>query len=305
MIFDIHKCRLCPRRCGADRTTSIGFCGGGDTVRVAKATLHMWEEPFISGTRGSGTVFFSGCPLRCCFCQNSAISRENFGEAITTERLADIFLELAGQGAHNINLVSPTQYLPWIVTALEQVRGSLHIPVVYNTGGYEQPDAIKSLAGLVDIYLPDFKYKSGELAERYSAASDYFDVASAAIDEMVRQTGPAVLDSDGMLRSGTVIRHLVLPGSREDSKAVVRHIAERWGNAVTVSLMSQYTTQHYSGGIKELHRPVSSFEYNQVVELASELGLCGFMQERSSAKREYTPCFDLSGVLSEDKPQKS
>lgn len=296
MTFNIHSCCICPRRCGCDRTAAVGLCGGGDSVRVAKATLHMWEEPFISGTRGSGTVFFSGCPLHCCFCQNHTISRENFGEAITTQRLGDIFLELAAQGAHNINLVSPTQYLPWITDALTQVRGRLTIPVVYNTGGYELPEAIESLDGRVDIYLPDLKYYSADLAARYSGAPDYFETAAAAIDAMVRQTGTPHLDKHGVLLGGTVIRHLVLPGSREDSKAVVRQIADRWGSDVVVSLMSQYTPQHYTGDIKELRRPVSSFEYNQVVDLAAELGLTGFMQERSSAKTAYTPDFDLSGV---------
>lgn len=296
MTFDIHNCRICPRRCGANRELAVGLCGGGDSIRVAKATLHMWEEPFISGTRGSGTVFFSGCPLGCCFCQNHAISLKNFGEAITTRRLGEIFLELAAQGAHNINLVSPTQYLPWIVEALTWVRGELTVPMVYNTGGYELPEAIEALEGLVDIYLPDLKYYSADLAARYSGAPDYFETAAAAIDAMVRSTGAPRLDSDGMLVSGTVIRHLVLPGSREDSKEVVRQIARRWGSDVTVSLMSQYTPQHYTGEIKELRRPVSSFEYNQVVDLAAQLELTGFMQERSSAKTTYTPDFDLEGV---------
>lgn len=296
MTFDLHNCRLCPRRCGADRAVTTGLCGGGDTVRVAKATLHLWEEPFISGTRGSGAVFFSGCPLGCCFCQNHTISRENFGATVTVERLGEIFLELSGQGAHNINLVSPTQYLPWIAQALEQVRPNLAIPVVYNTSGYELPEAIESLDGLVDIYLPDLKYYNADLAARYSGASDYFPVAADAIDAMVRQTGPLRLDGEGLLLGGTVIRHLVLPGSREDSKEVVRHIAARWGNDVAVSLMSQYTPAYYTGDIKALKRPVSSFEYNQVVELAAQLNLRGFMQERSAAQTQYTPDFDLSGV---------
>lgn len=296
---EVTNCQLCPRHCGADRTKTTGFCGGGNLPRVARAALHLWEEPCISGSKGSGTVFFSGCPLGCCFCQNGNVSRQNYGAEISVARLADIFVELAAQGAHNINLVSPTQYIPWIVEALEQVKPTLGIPVVYNTGGYELTESLKLLDGLVDVYLPDLKYADAARGVLYSGAADYPQLATAAIDEMVRQTGACAFDEAGLLLRGTIIRHLVLPAGKEDSLAVVRGIAAHWGDSVMVSLMSQYTPQYYTGERKELHRRVSSWEYNTVVALAAELGLQGFMQERSSAKGEYTPDFALQGVLEE------
>lgn len=290
-------CTLCPRLCGADRTRTAGFCGGGSEVRIARAALHQWEEPCISGSRGSGAVFFSGCPLRCCFCQNREISRENFGAAITTRRLADIFLELEQQGAHNINLVSPTQYVPWILEALELARPRLSIPIVYNTGGYERVETLRMLEGAVDIYLPDLKYVDSARGKKYSGAEDYFAAASAAIEEMVRQTGPFRLGEDGLLQKGVVVRHLVLPGGRKDSAAVVEWLWQRFGcETVLLSLMSQYTPSFYQGPWKELTRPVSSYEYNQVVNRAAELGMPGYMQEKSSATADYTPSFRLEGV---------
>ena len=292
------SCRLCPRECGADRTVkdARGLCGGGSLPRLARAALHQWEEPCISGDRGSGTVFFSGCPLGCCFCQNREISAGNFGREISVGRLSEIFLELQDQGAHNINLVSPTQYTPWIVRALEDVRGKLDIPVVWNTGGYERVGTLRMLDGLVDIYLPDLKYKSAELAGRYSGAPDYFEQASAAILEMFRQTGKIRMGKDGTLERGLVIRHLCLPGARRDSWAVLEWIAENLpADGILISLMSQYTP-YRPLPYKELNRRISSFEYNTVVDKALELGLRGFMQERSSAKEEYTPPFDLEGV---------
>ncbi len=295
----VTACGLCPRLCGADRSrphAPRGLCGGGSLPRLARAALHQWEEPCISGTRGSGTVFFSGCPLGCCFCQNREISAGNFGKEVSTARLGEIFLELQEKGAHNINLVSPTQYAPWIAEALDGVRGELHIPVVCNTGGYERVETLRLLEGYVDVYLPDLKYRSGELSGRYSGAPDYFEKASAAILEMFRQVGGARMGEDGTLQKGMVIRHLCLPGARRDSWAVLEWIA---GNLpreeVLVSLMSQYTP-YRPLPYKELCRRVSTFEYNTVVDKALELGLRGFMQERSSAKEEYTPPFDLEGV---------
>ena len=292
-----RSCRLCPRECGADRTgEGRGRCGGGSLPRVARAALLQWEEPCISGSRGSGTVFFSGCPLGCCFCQNREISVGNFGREISVRRLSEIFLELRDQGAHNINLVSPTQYAPWIAEALREVRGELKIPVVWNTGGYERVEALRQMEGLVDIYLPDLKYRSGELAQRYSGAADYFERASQAILEMFRQVGEIRMGEDGILEKGVVIRHLCLPGARKDSMAVLDWIA---GNlprdGILISLMSQYTP-YRTLPHKELNRRISTFEYNTVVDHALELGLDGFMQERSSAKEEYTPPFDLEGI---------
>lgn len=297
MDYDLTECRLCPRNCGADRTTGIGFCGGGVMARVAKAYLHMWEEPCISGKNGSGTVFFSGCSLKCIFCQNYKISAENFGREVTSQRLGEIFLEQQDRGAHNINLVSPTHYVPQIINALDSVKDRLRIPVVYNSGGYEKTETLKMLDGYVDIYLPDFKYYDNSIAEKYSAAPDYFETVTDAIDEMFRQVGKYNIGEDGLMRKGMIIRHLTLPTHRFDSVKVLEEIKRRYGTEnVLLSLMSQYTPFYESSRYKELTRRISTFEYSFVADKAAELGFDGFMQEKSSAKEEYTPDFDLSGV---------
>lgn len=294
--MDMHDCRLCPRECGTDRYTGTGFCGCGADIRAAKAYLHMWEEPCISGTRGSGTVFFSGCNLKCCFCQNYKISHENQGKSITESRLAEIFLELQQQGAHNINLVSPTPYVTHIITALDMCRGKLNIPIVYNTGGYEKTETLKLLDGYVDVYLPDFKYFDDALGEKYSGVKNYSETAAAAVKEMYRQTGPCYIE-DNLIRRGTMIRHLVLPSHRDDSAKILEWISENFPrDGILVSLMSQYTPFFRSSKYKEISRRISTFEYNCVLDKAVSLGLKGFMQERSSAKEEYTPDFDLSGI---------
>lgn len=296
MNYDFTSCTLCPRKCGADRVNGVGFCGVGDKLRVAKAYLHMWEEPCLSGTNGSGTVFFSGCNLRCRFCQNYKISAESFGAEITAERLAEIFAELQDKGAHNINLVTPTHFVPQIIYALDIAKPWLSIPVVYNCGGYESAETLKMLEGYIDIYLPDFKYGDNEIARKYSAAPDYFQVCTAAIGEMLRQTGAPSFDGD-LLKSGVIIRHLTLPTHRFDSIRVLEEIKRRYGTEnVLLSLMSQYTPFYKSSEFKELDRRISTFEYNFVADKATELGFNGFMQERSSAKEEYTPDFDLYGV---------
>lgn len=296
MYYDFTSCTLCPRKCGADRTSGTGFCGVGDGLRVAKAYLHMWEEPCISGQNGSGTVFFSGCNLRCRFCQNYKISAESFGAEITAERLAEIFLELRDKGAHNINLVTPTHYVPQIISALDIAKPQLNIPVVYNCGGYESVETLKMLEGYIDIYLPDFKYGDNGIAQKYSAAPDYFEVCTAAIWEMLRQTGAPRFDGD-LLKSGVIIRHLTLPTHRFDSVRVLEEISRRYGTKnVLLSLMSQYTPFYKSSEFKELNRRISTFEYDFVADKAAELGFNGFMQERSSAREEYTPDFDLYGV---------
>ncbi len=285
--MDINNCNLCPRECGADRYTGTGFCGCGANIRAAKAYLHMWEEPCISGTRGSGTVFFSGC---------YKISHENHGKSITESRLAEIFLELQRQGAHNINLVSPTPYVLQIISALDMCRGKLNIPIIYNTGGYEKVETIKLLGGYVDVYLPDFKYFDNALGKKYSGADNYFETVTAALKEMYRQTGSCCIE-DGIIRRGTVIRHLALPSHRDDSVRILKWIAENLPrDGVLVSLMSQYTPFYKSAEHKEISRRISTFEYNYVLDKAVSLGLKGFMQERSSAKEEYTPDFDLSGI---------
>ena len=288
-------CTLCPRRCGAERTETEGhgFCGMPAGLRVARAALHLWEEPPLSGTRGSGTVFFSGCTLRCCYCQNREISAGGFGRAVTTGRLREIFEELIAQGAHNINLVTPTHFLPWILPALEP---RLPVPVVYNCGGYESVETLRLLEGKVDVYLPDLKYADAALAARLSAAPDYFPAATAAIREMFRQTGPYVME-DGLLRRGVMIRHLVLPGQLDNTRRCIDWVAETFSpGQVLFSLMSQYTPQPGAEG--PLGRHVTAGEYRSAVAYMKNCGITdGFTQERTAAREEYTPPFDLTGVL--------
>lgn len=293
------ECRLCPRECGADRVNTLGFCGMKSGVRVARAALHQWEEPCISGTdgaRGSGTVFFSGCVMRCIFCQNHDISAGGYGRDISTERLAEIFLELQEKGAWNINLVSPTPFVPEIIRALDMVKGRLDIPVVYNTGGYERVETLRALEGCVDIYLPDVKYFSDALAVELSSAPRYFETAMAAVEEMLRQTGSPQYSPDGMLQKGVIVRHLVIPGHYHDSEEVIRRVGERFGQDVLFSLMSQYTPFWKAREIKSLNRRLTTFEYRKALDAVYDAGLEGFMQERSSAKEEYTPDFDLTGI---------
>ena len=237
------NCQLCPRRCGADRTRQApGLCGGGPQVRAARAALHAWEEPCISGTRGSGTVFFSGCSLGCCYCQNYRISAENFGKPLSVPQLAAIFLRLQAQGAHNINLVTATHYAPWVTAALDKARAQgLRLPVVYNTGGYETEQTVRALAPYVDIWLTDMKYVSSALSGEYSAAPDYFAVAAPALRQMLAQAGPPVFGADGLLQRGVIVRHLALPGALHDSLAVLRFLAGLGPQNFLFSAMSQYT----------------------------------------------------------------
>lgn len=292
-------CTLCPRRCGADRVNGRGYCGMGAVPAAARAGLHKWEEPCIAYRNGAGTVFFTGCSLHCAYCQNNVISRELYGAETTADGLTDIFLRLQEQGADNIELVTPTHFVPDIVYALEKIKHRLSVPVVYNTGGYELVDTLRRLEGLVDVYLPDIKYFSSELSARYSNAPDYFEYASAAVLEMVRQTKTLEYNADGGLTRGTVIRHLVLPSCRHDSIKIMEWIAEHTASAqVLVSIMNQYTPFDFiPDSFPELKRRVTKMEYNSVVRRAQELGLDGFTQESSSAKEEYVPDFDLSGIV--------
>ena len=293
-----RACELCPRRCGADRTKTVGICGAGSTILAAKASLHKWEEPCIAYKNGAGTVFFSGCNLHCRFCQNNDISNELHGKALSTQRLADIFLELEEKGADNVELVTPTHFVPLIAEALETVRHRLSIPVVYNTGGYELTETLAMLDGLIDIYLPDIKYFSPEVSAKYSSAPDYFEYASEAVLTMISQVGKLTYNDDGGLIKGTVIRHLVLPSHRHDSMKIMDWIAENTSpDDVLVSIMNQYTPFDFiPDELPELRRRVTKMEYNSVVARAAELGLNGFTQERSSASDKYVPDFDLSGL---------
>lgn len=289
----LRACTLCPRACGADRTSGqAGVCGVTDTYRVARIAPHLWEEPPISGTRGSGTVFFSGCNLRCVFCQNREISREGLGRAYTEEELTQAMLRLQDEGVHNINLVTPTHYTAPLAKLLEKIKPRLGIPVVWNSGGYESVESLRMLEGLVDIYLPDFKYISSELAKAYSAAPDYAEVATEAVLEMFRQTGKYG-EADGLTQKGVILRHLVLPGCRADSIAVLRHIASILPVAdIRVSVMRQYTPDFAMDcPHKNLRRRVTEFEYNSVLEEAARLGILGFSQGKDAATRAYTPDF--------------
>lgn len=307
--FDIyHSCTLCPRSCGGDRTTGTGFCGCGSRLTAARAALHHWEEPCVSGPEqgpgGSGTVFFSGCTLRCCFCQNWELSSENFGKELTTDELGRIFLTLQSKGACNINLVTPTQYLPHIMAALDLVRHKLSIPIVYNCGGYETVQTVKALKDYVDIWLPDFKYYDNRIALKYSRAGDYFEQASSAILQMIEQTGAPVWQEDlspqesRLLKKGVIIRHMVLPGHKDDSIALLHWIKDNLPQEqYLISLLSQYTPFHHSSEYPGLNRRITTYEYNRVIDTAIELGLTlGFMQQKSSAKEEYTPPFNLEGL---------
>ncbi len=287
-------CSICPRHCGAKRTETEGrgFCCMPAAPVVARAALHPWEEPVLCGDRGAGTVFFSGCNLGCIYCQNHAISRENFGRPVTPARLREIFLDLIAQGAATIDLVTPTHFVPFLLPALDP---PLPVPVVYNCGGYESVETLQLLEGKVQVYLPDLKYADADLARNLSAAPDYFPVATAAIREMFRQTGPCVVE-DGLLKRGVLIRHLVLPGQMENTRRCLDWIAEAFRpGEVLVSLMSQYTPQPGAEGTFARH--VTAAEYRAAAQYMENCGITGgFLQERTSAREEYTPSFDLTGV---------
>lgn len=295
----LKNCTLCPRSCKADRFSGqSGFCGADDKLYLARAALHFWEEPCISGERGSGTVFFSGCNLRCVYCQNSDISRMDAKKEVTVERLAEIFMELQGKGALNINLVTPTHYIPQIITALALAKQQgLTLPVVYNTSGYESVEALKMLEGYVQVYLPDFKYMSRELAKRYSGAEDYPDRAKEALEEMVRQVGTPEFSEDGIIQKGVIVRHLVLPNHTDDSKKVIEYLHDRYGDDIFISIMNQYTPLRQVEKFPELNRKITEPEYDEVVDFAIALGVeHGFIQEGETQSESFIPAFDFEGV---------
>ena len=267
-------------------------------VRASLASVHNWEEPPISGTRGSGTIFFSGCSLRCVFCQNHDISADNFGKEISVGRLSEIMLERQAAGVHNINLVTGAHFAPSIIKAVQAAKDNgLKIPVVYNSGGYESVETIKALEGSVDVYLPDIKYYSSELSAKYSNAPDYFKYASEAVKEMYRQTGGNVFDDEGILQRGVIIRHLVLPSCKGDSFKILDWIRSEIGSEAYVSLLNQYVPVYGASKYKEINRRLMSLEYTRVIDHFFDIGLKnGYMQERSSASSSYTPLFDLSGL---------
>lgn len=294
-------CELCPRRCRVDRREHAGLCGGGSQVKVARAALHFWEEPCISGSRGSGTVFFSGCPLGCIFCQNRDISGGGVGQEVSVTRLGEIFLELQAQGAHNLNLVTPTHYTEEVLEALDTTRARRTVPVVMNSGGYERVETLRRWEGKADIYLPDLKYRDDELARRYSGAAGYFSAASAAILEMHRQQPCLEWDEAGVLRRGLVVRHLVLPGGWKDSLALLEWLDSALPkDSFLLSLMRQFTPTPACAQVPELNRRLTTFEYEKVAGRAREQGFAGYEQDAGSARETYTPPFDLTGVQSQN-----
>lgn len=293
----LEHCELCPRRCGVDRNTDTGFCGAGREVRLALVSLHPWEEPCIAGDRGAGTVFFSYCNLRCCFCQNHEISHGGRGIAVTDERLAEIFLEQQARGAASLDLVTPTHYVPQILAALRQARErGFSLPVVYNSSAYETLETVESLRGAVDVFLPDLKYLEADTAGRYSQAPDYFAVASAALRRMVAIAGPPQL-VDGLLRRGVLVRHMVLPGCRHESMRIVDWLWEEFGNQIYLSLMNQYTPLYRAAEYPEINRRLTTFEYDSVVNHAFDRGFrqC-FIQEGQTASEKFVPTFDGKGI---------
>lgn len=299
MLNILAKCELCPRNCGINRLNGeLGFCKSGKNVKVARASLHHWEEPCISGSNGSGTVFFSNCNLNCVFCQNHQISQENTGKEVSIERLAQIFLEQQKRGAHNINLVTPSHYVPQIIEALKIAKDNgLNLPIVYNTNSYESITTIKLLKGYIDIYLPDLKYYNNKYAEKYSGARNYFKHASEAIKEMVNQVGPYKFDSDGIMKKGVIIRHMMLPGLLFDSKKIIDYIYNTFGDSVYVSIMNQYTPLNKVNNFPEINKPVNPKHYEALIDYCLSIGIKnGFIQEDGTVKESFVPDFNLEGI---------
>ncbi|WP_172674853.1 radical SAM protein [Cellulosilyticum ruminicola] len=297
---ELSQCKLCPRECGVDRLQGKkGYCKVDGQLIVARAGLHYWEEPCISAQSGSGTVFFSGCNMGCVFCQNQKIASGKAGKYITTQRLTEIFLELQEKGAVNINLVTPTHYIYQIKIALKNAKAKgLHIPIVYNTSGYEKVESLKLLEGLIDIYLPDFKYYSSLVGKKYAKVNDYFEKASLALEEMVKQVGSPVFSEAGIMQKGVIVRHLMLPGYLQDSKNIISYLYETYGNRIYISIMNQYTPlQEQIKGFPELNRKVSKISYKKLINYASELGVeNGFIQQGETALESFIPNFNNEGV---------
>ena len=294
-----ENCLLCPRKCGINRSTGqTGVCGVSSEIKVARAALHYWEEPCISGKRGSGAVFFSGCSLHCVFCQNREISDGKAGKVISKERLSDIFIELADKGANNINLVTPGQYIPDIVWAVNDAKSrGMKLPIIYNTSGYENVTELKLLEGIVDVYLPDFKYMDSTLSARYSRAKDYPSVAKQALSEMVRQQPDVVIDNaTGLIQKGVIVRQLLLPGHVNDAKAVLKYLYDTYHDHVYISMMSQFTPIALKD-YPEINRTVTRREYERLIDYALEIGITNaFIQEGDVAKDSFIPAFDCEGV---------
>lgn len=289
------KCNLCPRNCNVDRENGeLGYCGASDKMVIARYSLHMWEEPIISGNNGSGTIFFSYCNMRCLFCQNYEISELHKGRVVSIEEFSDICLDLQNSGANNINLVTPTHYVPWIVKGLKLAKDKgLNIPIVYNSSGYENVKTIRMLDGLIDIYLPDLKYYDNSYGMKYSKCNDYFKYASAAIDEMVRQVGKVEIGNDGLMKKGVIVRHLLLPSSLADSKQIIKYLYTKYHNDIIISIMNQYTPVRKLD-YEELNHKVIDSDYEELIDYAYDLGVRNaFIQEGGTQEESFIPDFDV------------
>lgn len=295
----LASCNLCPRNCNVNRLDNkLGFCLSGKNVKISRVSLHNWEEPCISGTKGSGTIFFSNCNLRCVFCQNHTISQEGFGKEVSIERLSEIFLEQQERGAHNINLVTPTHYVYQIIEAIKIAKkNGLSIPILYNSNSYENIETIKALKGFIDVYLPDLKYFNNKFAVKYSKAPNYFMVASKAISEMVSQVGAPVFDENNLIQRGVIIRHLMLPGLLFDSKKVIDYIYNTFGDSVYISIMNQYTPMYNAEKYPEINKPLNPKHYDALIDYSLSIGVKnGFVQETGTNSKDFVPEFDLRGV---------
>lgn len=291
-------CSICPRECRVDRKIKLGFCNQTNTVKIARASLHFWEEPCISGECGSGTIFFSGCNLKCIYCQNRDISSFGFGKEISIDRLFEIFYELKDKGANNINFVTPTHFTYQILSAIDKARASgFDLPFVWNTSGYEKVDTIKDLKGYIDIFLTDFKYYSQDLSYKYSLCKDYFDISKLALNQMVEQSSPNAYFSNGIMKKGVIVRHLLLPGHIEDSKKVLSYLFSQYENSITYSLMNQYTPPKIKLKYENLNRKVTKYEYDKLIDYANSLGITNaFIQVGETAKDSFIPDFNLEGT---------
>ena len=295
-------CNICPHNCNADRQTKFGVCQAPADFKIAHIQLHQWEEPCISGTKGSGTIFFSHCNLKCVFCQNHDISQQSYGKIINEQEFINLCLKLKAQGAHNLNLVSPTCYSSLLIKILPKVKEQINLPIIWNSNAYEKPETIKQFNNIIDVYLPDFKYQDNDLAIKYSKIPDYFLFAFGAIKEMVRQVGAPKVDQNGLIKKGVIIRHLVLPGRIEDSKKVLKSIKDNFGSQVWVSLMSQYYPAYKSANYPEINRTLSQDEYNEIKDYYESLDFAnGYFQELDSAEKKYTPNFNLNTLKMQTK----
>lgn len=293
----LKNCQLCPRKCGVNRYEKVGVCGASNKVKLAYYNLHKWEEPIISGVRGSGTVFFSNCSMKCIYCQNKKISQDGYGKYISNKRLGEIFLTLQDKGAHNINLVTPTHYVPQIASVLQKIKGkSLNIPVIYNTSSYECVGTIMMMRGLVDVYLADLRYFDDELGKRYSLVDNYFETATMAIDEMYRQVGKPKFDKDGMLLKGLVVRVLVIPGHTRDAKEIINYLYKTYKDDIYISIMNQYTPVNKCK-FDNLNRRLTDKEYDEIIDFAVTIGVNrAFIQEGEAASESFIPKFDCSKI---------